>query len=89
MKTIQTELGATNNWYTNTKKAKEQGLESCAHCGKGMAEGTGFLVRTIIEKELVIPFDATEGEIVRIGKACIKNFAFETLPATHYKKASE
>jgi hypothetical protein len=84
---IQTELGATVNYDRNLKKAKQEGLQSCAHCGKGMVEGTGFLVRIISMKGLLIPFDSTEGEIVRIGSTCLNKFAvIEKMPTTHYAK---
>jgi hypothetical protein len=84
---IQCELGATENWFRNSQKAKRDGLEYCEHCGKGMAQGTGFLIRCIIETETVVAFDSTEGTVVRIGTTCINKFAFNKLPATHYAKA--
>ena len=84
---IQCELGATENWYRNSEKAKRDGLEYCEHCGKGMTEGTGFLIRCIIETETVIPFNSIEGKIYRIGTTCINKFAFRKLPTTHYAKA--
>jgi len=83
-----TELGAHVNWDRNLKAAKRDGLEPCAHCAKGMEQGTGYLVRVIVEREKVINFDATQGEIVRIGSTCINKFAaVGKLPATHFAKA--
>jgi hypothetical protein len=88
MTEIQCELGATENWFRNSEKAKRDGLEYCEHCGKGMAEGTGFLVRMHDDLTTVIPFNSTEGKVVRIGTTCINKFAFiAKLPATHYGKA--
>jgi len=44
---FEAELGATENWFRNSEKAKRDGLEYCEHCGKGMNEGTGFYVRVL------------------------------------------
>jgi hypothetical protein len=82
---IQTELGAHVNYERNIKKAQKQNQEYCRHCGKGMEEGTGYLVR--VNVETLIPFDSTEGEIVRIGSTCINKFAFiAKVPTTHFVK---
>ncbi len=83
-----TELGAHLNWDRNLKSAKRDGLEPCAHCAKGMVEGTGFYVRVLIETEKLIAFDRTDGKVVRVGSTCINKFAFvDKVPATHYMKA--
>lgn len=87
MTAIKTELGVAANYDRNLEKAQKNGLDHCAHCGKGMEQGTGYLVRCIIDKELVINFDSNEGSVVRIGSTCIKKFALQELPTSHYVKA--
>jgi hypothetical protein len=85
---FEAELGATENWFRNSEKAKRDGLEYCEHCGKGMNEGTGFYVRVLSDMTNLIAFDRTDGVVVRIGSTCINKFAMVAkVPATHYMKA--
>lgn len=79
-------LGAHVNWDSNLRKAKREGLEHCSHCAKGMAEGTGWLVRWVWQIDSIVPFDAEDGEIRRIGNSCIKQFMQPELKATHFVK---
>lgn len=74
-------MGAHLHWDRNVNKAKRDGLESCQHCGKGMIENTGYRCFYSWENIAIIPFNKVsefekmgQGEWVRIGSTCVKNF---------------
>jgi len=79
-------IGAHENWESNLRKTNREGLTPCAHCAKGMVEGTGWLVR--VEGEYIIPFSATEGTVLRIGNSCVNNWKREypEYKNTHFVK---
>lgn len=79
-------MGAHEQWERNSKKAKRDGLESCAHCAKGMVEGTGWLVRWVWQIDAIVDFNSTEGEVRRIGNSCVKNFLTPEFKNTHFVK---
>lgn len=79
-------LGAHENWERNTKKAKRDGLEPCAHCGQGMQEGTGWLIRWEWTADVILPFDSDGGMVMRIGNSCVKHFVVAELKDTHFWK---
>ena len=88
MRHIKTQLGAHEDWYKNSQKAKRNGLKYCDHCGKGMKENTGFLFRFVYQTETIVPFNAEIGEIKLVGLTCFKNFAFDDIPADYFVKLS-
>jgi len=74
-------MGAHIHWDRNVNKAKRDGLESCNHCGKGMIENTAYRCYFVWQQDSIVPlnkvaeFEAMgQGEWVRIGNTCIKNF---------------
>ena len=87
MKNISTQMGAHEHYERNLKKAKRDGLNHCAHCGKGINENAGYLVRWMWQNDSIIPFDSESGEIKHIGNTCIKNIAFEEIPLNYFVKA--
>lgn len=80
-------MGAHDDWDKNTRKAERDGLTRCQHCGKGMVEGTGFIARWVWTSDSLVPLTATEGEIIRLGNSCVKNFEYAEFKDTHFAKA--
>jgi hypothetical protein len=81
-------MGAHEFWDRNTKKAKRDGFETtCAHCGKGMAEDTGFIARWVWTSDTLVPLTSTTGEVIRLGNTCVKNFFYKEFKNTHFAKA--
>lgn len=84
-------MGATENWFRNNASADKNGFakeDRCAHCGKGMLENTGWLARYVWQDDAIIAFDATDGEIIRLGNECVKNWMKYNpeLKSTHFAK---
>lgn len=85
-------LGAHDFWDKNIAKAKRDGLESCAHCGKGMVDGTGFIAVYFWENDSFYPLTmkdevlAAGGEIVRVGPTCAKQFVYKNDVQTYFEK---
>lgn len=83
-------LGANDNWDRNTKKAERDGYTSkCAHCGKGMAEGTGYIARWVWTSDTLVPLTSTKGELIRLGNSCVKEFLYKEFKNTHFTKPTE
>ena len=85
-------MGATENWDRNNKSANKKGFakeDRCAHCAKGMAEKTGWLVRWVWQNDTIISFDSTKGEVIRLGNECVKEWlkSYPELKNTHFVKA--
>jgi hypothetical protein len=89
-------MGAHDHWERNTKKAKRDGLESCNHCGKGMADNTAYRCFFIWQSDEIVSLDKVaeveasgRGEWVRIGNTCIKNFVYKNEIEIYFEKAGE
>ena len=84
-------MGAHDQWDRNKKSADNKGYAKdarCAHCSKGMEESTGWVVRWVWQNDTIISFDSTEGEIIRLGNECVKQWSksYPELANTHFVK---
>lgn len=83
-------MGAHDDWDKNERKAKRDGATTtCAHCAKGMADNTGYIARWEWTTDELLPLDSEQGEIIRLGNACVKNFWSAETKKTHFAKVGE
>jgi len=86
-------MGAHVHWDRNNAKAKKDGLQSCHHCGKGMADNTAYRCFFVWQSDEIVPLNKVaeveaqgKGEWVRVGNTCIKNFVYKNEIETYFEK---
>jgi hypothetical protein len=81
-------MGAHDDWDKNTRKAERDGVTTtCEHCGKGMAENTGYIARWEWMTDTLLPLTSEQGKVIRLGNNCVKNFWSADTKDTHFAKA--
>jgi hypothetical protein len=72
-------LGAYERYESNRKSAARRGMTTtCSHCGKGMAEGTGWIAAFEPRTECLVPLGTTGPntvEEVLLGNECVKHWS--------------